>query len=621
MKILHSTLVALAIAGPVGLVAQQNVSQAAKSPRPIHTPHATFGSRSITVGINSLTNYVPGTTMDLTFELNLTTPDDEYGDSVSITFPSGFIINSASNPIAVATEGQTDEVLNLPIVSPTVTWGDNDNSYGGIEPGVHTFIVNVTIPAGTTGNQTISWHVDGDEWGAAPNFYAGTTTLQEVASTPDLAVFGFSANPFAQIPSNLNYTFEMASLVMNAGADLTTATSLNVSNSTLNYNATMPLSNPLVNGQIDTLFLPNISTGNTIGNHAVVFDAPLANDNDITDNTDTVYINVTDSSLSYAGTVTDGSLSLGDGAEGILGSFFAIPNNADLTSVDVFMPQPDVTSHISLVIFDRNATTDLPNNLLWESDTIGVTGGASTTINFPVGLNLTGGNDYLIGVREQLVGGCSVGTNTATYLANTHFAYFQNAWTDLGDFNFLVSLAIIPNFGTTAAAPDTCVADFTHNVSSTNTLEVEFTNTSTTTGSAALTYAWDFGDGNSSTQENPTHMFDSAGTYNVCLIVSSTDCSDSTCAMVTVQDTTNSVEELGLSQVKLFPNPAADNVVITVEESASMEVLNIAGSVVIPTQKVMGKATINVADLANGVYFVKVATNEGILVKQLVIRK
>ena len=45
-------------------------------------------------------------------------------------------------------------------------------------------------------------------------------------------------------------------------------------------------------------------------------------------------------------------------------------------------------------------------------------------------------------------------------------------------------------------------------------------------GTAPLTYAWDFGDGTTSTETNPSHTFDEPGTYTVTLVVSNAAGSD-----------------------------------------------------------------------------------------------
>ncbi len=50
-------------------------------------------------------------------------------------------------------------------------------------------------------------------------------------------------------------------------------------------------------------------------------------------------------------------------------------------------------------------------------------------------------------------------------------------------------------------------------------LEVEFTGSSSTDNTDIVSYAWDFGDGNTSSEADPTHTFDSIGTYEVVLTV------------------------------------------------------------------------------------------------------
>jgi PKD repeat protein len=60
------------------------------------------------------------------------------------------------------------------------------------------------------------------------------------------------------------------------------------------------------------------------------------------------------------------------------------------------------------------------------------------------------------------------------------------------------------------------VADFSFQVSDENTLEVSFTNNSPN----ATSFEWDFGDGGTSTEENPTYTYADGGTYAVMLSVS-----------------------------------------------------------------------------------------------------
>lgn len=67
-----------------------------------------------------------------------------------------------------------------------------------------------------------------------------------------------------------------------------------------------------------------------------------------------------------------------------------------------------------------------------------------------------------------------------------------------------------------------------------NGTATQFTNGSTI-GTGTLSYAWDFADGNSSTDINPLHTYAAAGTYDVVLLVTSNNgCTDSDTVTVTV---------------------------------------------------------------------------------------
>ena len=67
-------------------------------------------------------------------------------------------------------------------------------------------------------------------------------------------------------------------------------------------------------------------------------------------------------------------------------------------------------------------------------------------------------------------------------------------------------------------------ADFTYSPSSPTDLDViQFTDTSTDSDGTIASWSWDFGDGDTSTLQNPTHDYADDGTYPVTLTVTDDD--------------------------------------------------------------------------------------------------
>jgi hypothetical protein len=161
-------------AAQVGVAKTRNASNAVA--RNIGGP---MSAQAMTGILNCQTQYVPGTTMDLVFELELTNTDAEYGDKLDITFPANFTINSTLNtPDLGPDDGEASSdgpEAFVGITGQTITWGNDDNYYGGIVPsydpngpGTYVITINVTIGAMVTGMQTATFAVSGDGFGANP---------------------------------------------------------------------------------------------------------------------------------------------------------------------------------------------------------------------------------------------------------------------------------------------------------------------------------------------------------------------------------------------------------------------------------------------------------------------
>lgn len=179
-----------------------NAQQTMKIKNPIKTNHSKSvvargnGHNSVaqlTGGIICNNNYVAGTTMNLNLTVNFTNTDQEYCDSLAITFPAGFTINSTNaTPLFPTNDNGTGVVRDSlnPIVGQTISWGKNDNGqYGGISAGgAINFAINVTITATVTGTQYAPFFASGDTYGSTPGDLApGAQIVLNPAVPNDLA--------------------------------------------------------------------------------------------------------------------------------------------------------------------------------------------------------------------------------------------------------------------------------------------------------------------------------------------------------------------------------------------------------------------------------------------------
>lgn len=154
---------------------------------------------------------------------------------------------------------------------------------------------------------------------------------------------------------------------------------------------------------------------------------------------------------------------------------------------------------------------------------------------------------------------------------------------------------------------------------------IAFTNLST----HGKAYHWDFGDGQTSTEESPNHLYDQNGMYNVCLTTYGDCDTATTCDSILAHNSVGINEFSGSALVSVYPNPAKDQITIVAEgmkgNMLSIEISNVAGQVVLERQlndfNGYIKESLNVDRLVNGVYFIKVYTSDFTSTQRLVVGK
>jgi len=107
----------------------------------------------------------------------------------------------------------------------------------------------------------------------------------------------------------------------------------------------------------------------------------------------------------------------------------------------------------------------------------------------------------------------TVASPSHTYAAAGTYTVSLTVTDNTGATNTKTASVTVSSGGTTTGQP---VANFTDTVSG---LTATFTNSSTDTGGTISTYAWNFGDGGTSTVASPSHTYAASGTYSVSLKV------------------------------------------------------------------------------------------------------
>jgi hypothetical protein len=161
-------------------------------------------------------------------------------------------------------------------------------------------------------------------------------------------------------------------------------------------------------------------------------------------------------------------------------------------------------------------------------------------------------------------------------------------------------------------------AMFTYNVTNNS---VSFTdNSQNTTG-----WSWDFGDTQSSTQQNPTHTYTTNGTYTVILTASNGCGTDTSTAVISIITTGISPVE-GNSVMTIFPNPASQSFTIyfpQAEGDLVLELTDVDGKLL--ERKEIGNTmggmsfVMDISGFESGIYFLRVSSSRLSEVQKVVI--
>lgn len=209
------------------------------------------------------------------------------------------------------------------------------------------------------------------------------------------------------------------------------------------------------------------------------------------------------------------------------------------------------------------------------------------------------------------IGNTSYSINGLTS-GNTYEVYVANICANGDTSVFMGPLTITPMATLTKAS-------FTYTL---NGFVVNFDGTGST-GSSALTYVWDYGDGNFGSGATPVHTYTSGGGYSITLTVSDVCGADDTIMVIANVDL---LENLLNTSLSIYPNPSKDEININFSANgnaeATIQVLEMGGKEVLqakqPSLNGVYAGTLNLSQLPQGVYTLVINCGDQKAVRRLI---
>ncbi|MFT6814890.1 MAG: PKD repeat protein [Sphingobacteriales bacterium] len=150
---------------------------------------------------------------------------------------------------------------------------------------------------------------------------------------------------------------------------------------------------------------------------------------------------------------------------------------------------------------------------------------------------------------------------------------------------------------------------------------ISFENTST----GATSWKWDFGDGSTSTDFEPSHQYPQSGNYTVVLIADNEGCLDTSGKQLLIKDTVSGIVPFSQSNLLVYPNPNNGIFVIESIEDPNfhiqkIEIYNQTGKLIHRIQKNQPKEIkVDISDYTSGLYTLVIRLDKQIIVKKIAV--
>jgi PKD repeat protein len=146
-----------------------------------------------------------------------------------------------------------------------------------------------------------------------------------------------------------------------------------------------------------------------------------------------------------------------------------------------------------------------------------------------------------------------------------------------------------------------------------------------TVGAGSASWLWNFGDGTTSTEQNPTHVFEELGDYVVTLTSTSIqECSSTSSVSIGVITGT---EQSIADSFEIYPNPVvnSDKLIVRLPQglpNTDASFYNSQGSrLQVASYRTDNQITLDVSPLPNGIYLLKVRINTTTVTKKIAITR